>query len=136
MPAPLLPDVNARAVALDPEVALVLGHFLPDTTARALPVYAQAGLPVLVMGTPPAQLPSSPLVFAPPEAIRQTGLPAPAAFANYASVSGGAGPGDGSASAYYLTRAAARAIARLPAPTRAGVAQALATSIWTIDDRP
>ncbi|HQZ21317.1 MAG TPA: ABC transporter substrate-binding protein [Thermoflexales bacterium] len=115
----------ARAVALDPQVILVMGHFLPDTTARALPVYTQAGLPVLVMGTPPAQFSSNPLVFVPPSAITQTRLPAPAAFANYASVSGGAGPGAGSVGAYHATRLALRAIDAAAQPTRAEVASQL-----------
>jgi ABC-type branched-subunit amino acid transport system substrate-binding protein len=119
----------ARAVTQDPQVVLVMGHCLPDTTARALPIYMQAGLPVLVMGAPPAQTSSNPLVFAPPVAITQTNLPAPAAFANYASVSGGAAPGQSSAGVYYLARVVATA------PTRAGVAQALArVDLETMDD--
>lgn len=123
----------ARAVTQDPQVVLVMGHFLPDTTARALPIYTQAGLPVLVMGAPPAQTSSNPLVFAPPVAITQTNLPAPAAFENYANVSGGAAPGQSSAGVYYLARAAARVVAT--APTRAGVAQALArVDLETMDD--
>lgn len=121
----------ARSVALDPQVVLVMGHFLPETTAQALPIYTQAGLPVLVMGTPPAQASSSPLIFAPPAAITQTSLPVPAAFANYASVSGGAGPGQSSASVYYLARAAARAVASASAPTRAGVGQKLLATKFT-----
>lgn len=38
----------AQNVVLDQDVLLVIGHFLPETTAAALPVYAAANLPVLM----------------------------------------------------------------------------------------
>jgi ABC-type branched-subunit amino acid transport system substrate-binding protein len=47
----------ARAVAesqvIDPAVVAVVGHWLPETTAAAKPIYASAGLPFLATGEPP-----------------------------------------------------------------------------------
>jgi ABC-type branched-subunit amino acid transport system substrate-binding protein len=39
----------ARQLALDPQVVAVVGHFHPDSTAAALPVYCAAGLPVIAV---------------------------------------------------------------------------------------
>ena len=39
----------ARQLALDPQVAAVVGHYRPDSTAAALPVYCAAGLPVIAI---------------------------------------------------------------------------------------
>lgn len=43
--------VTARALALDPAVIGVVGHWRPESTAAAAPVYAAVGLPFLPMGT-------------------------------------------------------------------------------------
>ncbi len=53
----------AHNVVIDPQVMLVIGHLRADTTLAALPVYANAGLPVLAMNVP-----SSALVSAQPTA--------------------------------------------------------------------
>lgn len=53
----------ARNVVLDPEVVAVIGHLVLSTTLAALPVYTQAGLPVLVPSVPANALPRDPLVF-------------------------------------------------------------------------
>lgn len=47
---PEMAALQARKLALDPEVLVVIGHFREETTAAALPVYAQAGMPLLVPG--------------------------------------------------------------------------------------
>lgn len=43
----------AASLAVDPAVVAVVGHYLPSTTAGALPVYVQESLPFLQMGVPP-----------------------------------------------------------------------------------
>jgi ABC-type branched-subunit amino acid transport system substrate-binding protein len=43
----------AQSLAIDPKVVAVLGHWLPETTAVAAPIYAQANLPFIPMGQPP-----------------------------------------------------------------------------------
>jgi ABC-type branched-subunit amino acid transport system substrate-binding protein len=43
----------AASLALDPAVVAVVGHYLPETTAAARPIYAEAGLPLIVTGAPP-----------------------------------------------------------------------------------
>lgn len=53
----------ARNLALDPEVVGVIGHFILSTTLAALPVYTQAGLPVLAPSVPANMLPREPLLF-------------------------------------------------------------------------
>jgi ABC-type branched-subunit amino acid transport system substrate-binding protein len=50
---PDLAQAAARSLALDPDVVLVVGHWLPETTAAAAPIYAEAGLPFIPMGPPP-----------------------------------------------------------------------------------
>jgi len=50
---PELARETAAALAVDPAVVAVVGHYLPDTTAAASEVYAKAGLPLLPAGTPP-----------------------------------------------------------------------------------
>lgn len=61
---PDLAQQTAASLALDPAVVAVVGHWLPQTTAAAAPVYAEAGLPLLPAGAPPletfppAQLPA------------------------------------------------------------------------------
>lgn len=50
---PQLAGDTAASLAIDPAVVAVLGHWQPQTTAVAGPVYAAAGLPFLPMGTPP-----------------------------------------------------------------------------------
>ncbi len=53
----------ARNVALDPEVMAVIGHLVFSTTLAALPIYTQAGLPMLAPSVPADALPRDPLVF-------------------------------------------------------------------------
>lgn len=54
----------AAALALDPAVMVVIGHWTAETTAVVAPIYAQAGLPFIPAGAPPigafppAQLPT------------------------------------------------------------------------------
>ncbi|MCL4264569.1 MAG: ABC transporter substrate-binding protein [Anaerolineae bacterium] len=61
---PELARQTAVALAADPAVVAVLGHWLPETTAVATPLYAQANLPFIPMGalpfgpTDPATLPT------------------------------------------------------------------------------
>lgn len=44
---------TAVSLAIDPAVVAVVGHWRPQTTAAAAPVYAEAGLPLLRAGAPP-----------------------------------------------------------------------------------
>ncbi|MFN3705536.1 MAG: hypothetical protein ACK4WM_06050 [Thermoflexales bacterium] len=53
----------AQQVAADPEVLVVIGHFLITTTLAALAVYEQAGLPMLAPHVPADQLPARPWLF-------------------------------------------------------------------------
>lgn len=70
---PELAAQAAASLALDPAVMAVAGHYLPDTTAAAQPIYTDKGLPLIITGAPPFD-PSD------PEAL-------PAAFRNaYAAV--------------------------------------------------
>jgi hypothetical protein len=57
---PELAAQNARALALDPQVVAVIGHWGEQTTAVATPIYAAAGLPFLPGPEPvdPAGLPA------------------------------------------------------------------------------
>jgi ABC-type branched-subunit amino acid transport system substrate-binding protein len=50
---PELAAQAAASLALDPAVVAVVGHYLPETTAAALPVYERKGLPLIVTGAPP-----------------------------------------------------------------------------------
>lgn len=62
------PELAAQAAAslvLDPQVVVVVGHWLTPTTALVEGIYEEAGLPLVPMGEPPlgmfvpAQLPAS-----------------------------------------------------------------------------
>ena len=44
---------TAVTLTIDPAVVAVIGHGLPHTTAAATPIYAEAGVPFLPLGTPP-----------------------------------------------------------------------------------
>jgi ABC-type branched-subunit amino acid transport system substrate-binding protein len=50
---PELARQTAESLAIDPKVVAVVGHWLPETTAVAAPIYAQAKLPFIPMGQPP-----------------------------------------------------------------------------------
>ena len=52
---PQLAREAAASLAADPAVMLVVGHWLPETTGTAAEVYERAGLPLVVLGTPPLQ---------------------------------------------------------------------------------
>lgn len=43
----------AASLAVDPAVVAVVGHYLPDVTADAAPIYEAAGLSLLPLGQPP-----------------------------------------------------------------------------------
>jgi ABC-type branched-subunit amino acid transport system substrate-binding protein len=55
----------AAALAVDPDVTAVIGHWLPATTAAAAPIYQNAGLPLIPGGerpfleTEPQELPAN-----------------------------------------------------------------------------
>lgn len=42
---------QARRLVIDPEVVIVIGHWRDDSTRAALPVYSQAGLPLIAFST-------------------------------------------------------------------------------------
>ena len=44
---------TAESLTLDPAVIVVVGHWLTETTAVAAPIYAQADLPFIQMGSEP-----------------------------------------------------------------------------------
>lgn len=50
---PELAAQTAASLAIDPDVVAVVGHWLPETTAAAAPLYAEAELPFIAGGTPP-----------------------------------------------------------------------------------
>jgi ABC-type branched-subunit amino acid transport system substrate-binding protein len=50
---PDLAQETAAALAVDPGVVVVIGHWLPETTAAAAHVYTAAGLPFIAGGSPP-----------------------------------------------------------------------------------
>lgn len=50
---PWLAQENARALASDPGVVAVVGHWLPETTAVAAPIYRQANLSLIPVGEAP-----------------------------------------------------------------------------------
>jgi ABC-type branched-subunit amino acid transport system substrate-binding protein len=50
---PAIAVKNARALALDPQVVAVVGHWTEAATAAARPVYQEAGLASLAAGQPP-----------------------------------------------------------------------------------
>jgi ABC-type branched-subunit amino acid transport system substrate-binding protein len=50
---PELAAQAAASLALDPAVVAVVGHYLPETTAAAAPIYAGEGLPLIATGAPP-----------------------------------------------------------------------------------
>lgn len=46
-------EETAASLVIDPGVVAVVGHWLPETTAAAAPVYAAGGLPLVPAGEPP-----------------------------------------------------------------------------------
>lgn len=52
---PQLAQEAAATLVADPEVMIVLGHWLPETTAAAENVYNRAGLPLIRLGSPPLE---------------------------------------------------------------------------------
>jgi ABC-type branched-subunit amino acid transport system substrate-binding protein len=50
---PELARETAASLVVDPGVMIVVGHWLPETTASAAPVYAVAGVPFIAAGEPP-----------------------------------------------------------------------------------
>jgi ABC-type branched-subunit amino acid transport system substrate-binding protein len=55
----------AHSLVVDPNVVAVIGHWLPETTAVAAPIYREANLPLIATGETPF-LPTSPDAL-PPE---------------------------------------------------------------------
>jgi ABC-type branched-subunit amino acid transport system substrate-binding protein len=45
---PEMAAAQARDLAIDPDVLVVIGHWREDTTQAALPIYREAGLPLIV----------------------------------------------------------------------------------------
>ncbi|MEO6063176.1 MAG: ABC transporter substrate-binding protein [Thermoflexales bacterium] len=140
----------AADIARDPSVLVVIGHGALSTTLAALPVYAAAGLPIIVIGALSDAVPAQARVFvlSPSQAAldacaRTAGRPcaegvdqgrsagADQALMGFAEISGGAGPSRRSAVALDATRLAIAAIqtaASQGAATRASVAVALASA--------
>jgi ABC-type branched-subunit amino acid transport system substrate-binding protein len=50
---PALAADAAASLGIDPGVVAVVGHYLPETTAAAAPLYAEDGLALLPLGEPP-----------------------------------------------------------------------------------
>jgi ABC-type branched-subunit amino acid transport system substrate-binding protein len=50
---PELAQEAAQALTADPAIVAVVGHWLPETTAAAAPIYDQANLPLIAVGVPP-----------------------------------------------------------------------------------
>jgi len=48
-----LAEETAVSLTVDPDVVAVIGHGVAETTAVAQPIYAEAGLPLLPLGSPP-----------------------------------------------------------------------------------
>ena len=46
----------AASLIVDPEVKIVLGHWLPETTGAAAEMYERAGLPFILLGVPPLEV--------------------------------------------------------------------------------
>lgn len=69
---PVLARDVARNLITDPNVVAVIGHYRSETTAAAAPLYAEAGLPLITVGTavpPSAQVRQ---LWPAPEAIAET----------------------------------------------------------------
>lgn len=130
----------ARNIVLDDDTLIVIGHLALSTTLAALPVYADAGLPLIVPHLAPERLPEHALIFrmAPSAARLGNGQDAPAperwpaaqqALARFTELSLGPPATARSVVAYdaaQLAIAAIRAdIDRKGTPTRAGVAAEL-----------
>ena len=120
----------AHNVVQDAQVLIVLGHLRQDTTDAALPVYAQAGLPVLALDAAPVSCSTNPFVFRGPIKLSaQQPADGEKAMQHYPEISGGPPPGAGSIPAYIATKQVLQAIQQDVAahgtPSRAGVGQAL-----------
>jgi ABC-type branched-subunit amino acid transport system substrate-binding protein len=50
---PELAAQTAASLVIDPAVVAVVGHWLPETTNTAAPIYAEAGLPFIAAGAAP-----------------------------------------------------------------------------------
>lgn len=50
---PQLARQAAASLVSDPDVVAVVGHWLPETTAAARPIYEEAGMPLVILGQPP-----------------------------------------------------------------------------------
>ncbi len=50
---PQLAQEVAASLVVDPAVVVVMGHWLPETTAVAVPIYAAANVPFIPAGAPP-----------------------------------------------------------------------------------
>jgi branched-chain amino acid transport system substrate-binding protein len=60
---PDMASLQARKLAIDPEVVAVISHFREQTAAAAVPVYTEVGLPLVASGELSPQLASAPGVI-------------------------------------------------------------------------
>lgn len=118
----------AANVIVDPDVLLVIGHLITPTTQAALPLYAQAGLPMILLdgsATNCAQHAFHLTIGNEQLAQAQTQIDT-----QFTAVSGGPPPGANSALAYATAQLALQTIradiAQHGRPTRAGAAALLA----------
>lgn len=118
----------AANVIVDPDVLLIIGHLITPTTQAALPLYARAGVPMILLdasATDCAQHAFHLNVSTAQLAQAQTQIDA-----HFTAVSGGPPPGANSALAYATAQLALQAVradsAQHGRPTRVGVAAILA----------
>jgi ABC-type branched-subunit amino acid transport system substrate-binding protein len=78
---PQLAREAAASLATDPDVMVVVGHWLPETTAAAAGTYQQAGLPLISLG-------SEPLVASDPATLPASFREAYAAVTPFSEVAG------------------------------------------------
>jgi ABC-type branched-subunit amino acid transport system substrate-binding protein len=50
---PEMAKLNALTLSYDPDVMIVMGHWLPDTTKSAIPIYESSGITLIETGTGP-----------------------------------------------------------------------------------
>jgi ABC-type branched-subunit amino acid transport system substrate-binding protein len=131
---PVFAERVAHNVAQDDSVLAVIGHLGRDTTGAALPIYAQAGLPVVALDDAPVSCNPNP--FAARGPIRpntEEQTEGEQAMRTFTEVSGGPPAGAGSVAAYIATQRVLQAIQQdvtaHGTPSRTGVGQAL-VAFW------
>lgn len=68
---PDMATAQARRLVADPQVVIVMGHWRDETTQTALPVYAEAGLPLITFSTLPMDNPAGIYILSPSTAQLQ-----------------------------------------------------------------